>query len=454
MASLLGSKLSRAQFLQLPPAIRSSIYASSLSRRTFSSSAPRKSAITDIAIAGPAALLSAIHGLGVPWYAAIPATAVLVRCTIGYYLGALPARKRAIVRTYLSPLTGNSARQKANEAMQRSVNEDERAGRSVHALGLSIRQIAYKLWFNVAESHRIGKKFKAPLFAPASFLNFGLLIVFAEAIRVKCGHREGMLSMLVRPFESLMSNFTNEATLSPEDVIAERMEAAQAAADAQAELYASGTGDVVVDAKLLDPAYHFELMDKAAKTYSDSLDPSMLVEGVSWAQNLAIPDSTFMLPAMLSATILVGVFTRNGPAQAVVKPKQRKIETPVDVSAESKNATSPPLPAQEDLSSRTKEINNAFALADKMREDSKAQRKTDVVFQKFTLGQKIRIWMAGLFFIVGSGLPTGLLLYMIPSIVVGQLHARWLDVKHPIPTTIQPCRRPMRIKVKKEFGDA
>lgn len=449
MTSVLGCGISKAHLLQLPPAIRSSIYLRTLPRRSFSSTSPRKS-LTDIVVAGPAAVLDAVHGLGIPWYTAIPVTAVLVRCTIGYYLGALPARKRAIVRTYLSPLTSNVGKVKAREAMLSYVQRMEENGRIVPKAAMGLRFAAYQMWYNLRESHRIGKRFKAPIFTPASFVNFGMLIMFAEAIRVKCGHREGLLSMIISPFESALKSLSNdpaaknaiEPTLSPEEVLVERMEAAQAAADAQAEIYASSAGDVLVDPKLLDPAYHFELLGQPAKTYADSLDPTMLVEGVSWAQNLALPDSTYILPLILSLTMLTGVFNRNTKSHTISTPKQREISTPKS----SKVTTS--------AAKQTEEINIAFALADKLREENKTKAKVrGSLTSSLTLGQKFRLWMASLFFFVGCGLPSGMLLYMIPSVVVGQLHSRWLDVKYPIPNTIQPCRRPMRIKVKKEFGD-
>lgn len=334
------------------------------------------------------------------------------------------------------------------------VQRNEADGRIVPKGVMGIRSMAYQIWYNLSESHRIGKRFKAPVFSPAAFVNYGMLIMFAEAIRLKCGHREGLLSMIISPFDSALKSLSNDAAsktaepaLGPEEVLAERMEAAQAAADAQAELYASSARDVLGDPKLLDPAYHFDLLGQPAKTYADSLDPTMLFEGLSWAPNLALPDSTFILPLILSLTMLTGVFNRNSTAHTIAKPKQRQIDTPEPSKKPTISAAA--------ISHQTKEINIAFALADKLREESQSNnpKTRGSLTSNLSFGQKFRLWMAGFFFFVGCGLPSGMLLYMIPSVVAGKLHMRWLDVKYPIPNTIQPCRRPMRIKVKKEFRD-
>lgn len=54
---------------------------------------------------------------------------------------------------------------------------------------------------------------------------------------------------------------------------------------------------------------------------------------------------------------------------------------------------------------------------------------------------------------VVAKLPAAVLLYMVPSMVFTWLQGRWLDWKYPLPEVIKPCRRPVRIKVRKEFND-
>lgn len=426
MVSPLRFSVARAQMIPLPSTVRSALSARSLPRRNFSSTAHRPSALVDIVIAGPTAILDAIHGLGIPWYAAIPCTAVLMRCTVGYYLSALPTRKRAIVRANLAPLVALKVRQriKDQEAVMREFHF-RAVMREFHTRaeiswsgwwGKSLRMMEAVL-LQVLESHRTGKEFNAPIYTATSFVNFGMLIMFAEAIRVKCGHREGLLSMITSRFEG-----------GYEKDIAERMEAAQAAVDAQAELYVSGAGDVLVDPKLLDPAYHF------AKTCADSLDPTMLVEGLSWAQNLSLPDPLFILPFLLSFAMLPDM-TRYFKAYRMPLPPSR-IPAPV-------------------LSRQYKEVDRALRLAEEFREETAANlsRARGAILSTWTIDQKFRLWMAGLFFFVGCGLPSGMLLYMIPSVVVGRLHTRWLDMKHPIPAIIRPCKRPIRGKVMKQYSN-
>lgn len=459
MASPLRFSVARAQIIPLPSTVRSALSARSLPRRNFSSTAHRPSALLDIAVAGPTAILDAIHGLGIPWYAAIPCAAVLMRCTVGYYLSALPARKRAIVRTNLAPLVANNVRYqmgRKNFLLQKRLDADGGNRPVTSKNSLRMRRMVNAMVCQMTESYRFGKRYGAPIFTASSFLNFGMLIMFAEAIRVKCGHREGLLSMITSRFEGAFQSLlmkpasTNTPpALSYEEVIAERMEAAQAAADAQAELYASGAGDVLVDPKLLDPAYHFEALGHTAKTYADNLDPTMLIEGLSWAQNLALPDPQYILPFLLSCAMLPDM-------SRVFKAYLKALPPRHGTFGKRLPSTKSSTVSASTLTPQSKEMDRALRLLEKLRQETSANnsRARGAILSTWTIDQKFRLWMAGLFFFVGCGLPSGMLLYMIPSVVVGRLHTRWLDMKHPIPMIIQPCKRPMRVKVKKSYWNS
>lgn len=466
MASLLCSRMTRAHFLQLPPAIRSAIFAHASPRRTFASTAPRQSTAVDIVTAVPSAILDSVHGLGLPWCYAIPVAAVAVRCSVGYFLGARPARRAAIIRSYLRPLIVNSALQRTNKDTYKAVLEAESRGEVVTKDHIRSR---YRLqgWLNgILETQRIGKKFNAPLLRPSSFINFGLLLAFSETIRIKCGHKEGLLSMMLRPLEWLAADPKKgppEPMLSYEEAMAQRMEQAQAAAEAQAQMFAEN--HLPLDPKLTDPAYHFEMLGKVSKIYAENLDPTMIVEGFSWAQNLAMPDSTFILPTLLGFTILSNVFLRNGQSHTVAKPASRKVdtkeeETPASVSSppgldttrsttlqSTTSAGDPEQELQRDL--QTRQINAAFAAAEKLRAETKQRKELGTIFVNWTMKERFGLFMAGVFFFMGTTIPTGILLYLVPSVIMGQVHSRWLDMKYPVPTAVEPCRRPMRIKVRR-----
>ncbi|KAF2209102.1 hypothetical protein CERZMDRAFT_100850 [Cercospora zeae-maydis SCOH1-5] len=495
MASLLGgSRVSRARFLQLlPPAVRSSslIHSCSLPRRTFASTPRRPFSAVELATAVPSAILDTFHALGLPWCAAIPATAVLVRCTAGYYLGALPSRKRAIIRAYLQTLVMTTAKQKTHNEVMLKVLDAERRGKPLHRSTFGAQLRIRGLWNLFSERVRINQKFKAPLFRASSFINFGLFLAFAETIRIKCGHSAGMLSLMLHPLQKLGSQAPkSEPVLSYAEAMAQRMEQAQAAADAQAQHYASNC--LPVDPKLVDPAYHFDLLSKSANIYTDHLDPTMVVEGVAWFQNLTLPDSTFILPAMLSAVMISGVFWRTGPTYTVKKPESRKIETgeKQEEAPSSSSSSFPSSPSSSSSSSpssssssssslkptrnrtlksaqtsgllereaqrdlQTRQINAAFAVAEKLRTESKPTINPygRSLFSNWTQVQKLGVFMAGLMFFLSTSWPAGILLYLIPNLIVGRLHTRWLDLKYPVPPVVEPCKRPMRVKVsKREF---
>jgi inner membrane protein COX18 len=66
-------------------------------------------------------------------------------------------------------------------------------------------------------------------------------------------------------------------------------------------------------------------------------------------------------------------------------------------------------------------------------------------------GQRLGLSFSLIFGIAATQFPAAVLLYLVPSMTMGWLQTRWLDVKYPIPGVVEPCKKPVRFKVRKEF---
>ena len=72
---------------------------------------------------------------------------------------------------------------------------------------------------------------------------------------------------------------------------------------------------------------------------------------------------------------------------------------------------------------------------------------------KITFMQKVGLSFGFLFFLVSQQMPAGILLYFIPSLAAGWLQSQYVSWKHPISPAIQPCARPVRMKIRSDAED-
>ncbi|KAI7600898.1 hypothetical protein KC346_g13070, partial [Hortaea werneckii] len=84
MATPLRTRALRPSLFHLPPALRVSAFQATTAQRSFTStSAPFT--LVDLAVTPPSYLLDLLHtSLGLPWYAVLPATALVVRSSLLY----------------------------------------------------------------------------------------------------------------------------------------------------------------------------------------------------------------------------------------------------------------------------------------------------------------------------------------------------------------------------------
>ncbi|EGP83150.1 unnamed protein product [Zymoseptoria tritici ST99CH_1A5] len=389
MASLL---LRRS--LLLPPAIRTSIYQSSLPhlRRHASTATTHEipTAASEVAAAAPAInpfaeslmtipslLLDTLHATGLPWYAVLPLTALIVRGGLVYNFSTLPARRRAVLRRNLSPIVGAHMRR---TLIQRRIK----------------KQPAFRPLLYFQTMIAMSRDFKIPLFNVRSLLNFGVLIAMTETVRVKCGGREGVLSLITKPLTWLFSkkyptvaagSEPMKMASSPDEILAERLFDAR---EAKAQAAGLSSSDIPIE------AVHLEKLN--TNPYAAYIEPSMRTEGLSFIPDLTLPDPTFTLPCLLTLTMAAGILLRRQPP-----------------------LTTPEVPTP------------------------------DAKKQPLTNGQRLGLSVSLLFGLGATQFPAAVLLYLVPNMTIAWLQGRWLDVKYPIPGTVEPCRKPVRLKVRKDF---
>lgn len=411
MASLLSSRALRSSFLSLPPHLRTQTYGIT---RTFSASSSRKLDIVDLAVAGPTAVLDAIHNLGIPWHTALPLTAVLVRTTLVYYISLRPARRDRQIQNQLVPLA-------AAHVVVEQNSPDERKWRAkmfkdIPAPGVRVFASKMVRWWKYQKTMaRLGKEYGVRKFRPWGFLNFGILIAFTEAIRLKCGTREGLLRLLLSPFENVLNPeraaAAQAAQIDAAESLAERLvaarekmlammsgrtqgsetiETAQSLPQQHVETISVGTQQETIASQQLAP-----LSTEPTNLY---FDPTLQTEGLAWATDLTVLDSTFILPIGLLLTMMTNSMLRPIPPGAI-----------------------------------------PFSL------DFRVQMSRTIYYRRWSLT------FAWLFFFASVKIPAAILLYFIPSLAIGWVQQRWMDWRYPIQPAILPCKRPIRMKIRKDW---
>lgn len=369
--------------------------------------------LVDFAVAGPSAVLDSIHNVGIPWHTALPLTAVLVRTTLVYFISTRPARRNKEIQNQLVPLASAHVILEWNSEAERKRRNDMK--RKNMSAAVQATDDKYTRWLAYQKAmSKLSKEYGVKRFRPWGLVNFGILIAFTEAIRLKCGAREGLLPTLLAPFEWVGRQIAPQEFPAPPgpdnrnsaEVLAERLQSARekrlGIAQAQAQDPATGeTAAMFPDdyLKALTQDSPTETTTElptlsAPDTTSPYFDPSMQTEGLSWVTNLTLPDPTWVLPGMLFNTMFFS---------SLLRPT-----TATTLSGEKKG-----------------------------------------FLTRLTFVQRLGIAFAYLFFFAAINMPSAVLLYFVPSLAVGWLQQRWLDWRYPIQPAIQPCKRPIRMKIKK-----
>jgi len=394
----------RTRFLSLPSHLRNLCHQQS--KRSFSASPSNKVQLTEVFAAPPLVVLQGLHTVGIPWYAAIPVAAVLIRGLVGYYLAAVPARRRQEIRSNLTPLIAARVR------LELSMNPTGEG--TTFAKLIPTKELRKNIYPNVLAwkmSHDYGKKFGAPMLAPSTFFNMFSLISTSEAVRMLCGAREGLLSTLLSPFTWLGRLFAPDYFPAGPASVKSVNDLAIAYADKleqlrQARLKVSQENGVDLDALsgnvLQNPTtlpVQFTNADVA------HFDPSLQTEGLSWCVDLTAADPYAVLPiltcVMMASNILLKPRSMPGPTSLPDNPILRPLR---------------------------------------------------FFMQRYSRGQKFLMVVVGAVGYSLSLVPAAVNLYFLSSVVTGFVQRKWLDFNKPLRSPIKPCLRKTRVRSKKQFS--
>jgi len=211
----------------------------------------------------PHEMLQFIH-TGLPWYAALPVSAFVLRGALTLFFG---ARVRASTARYvgLHPL---------RQALASQIRHKLRKTVKYKSPGEARRAIAKDV---LRQTRALDKRWDCSLGAQLgwTFLQLPVFLTMAELIRCMCNANEGLLGMAVSAFGT------------------EEQPALSHGVDMQTNLM---------------------------------FEPSLAHEGMLWFPNLILPDPTGTLPYILSAVMFTNVyFTNNTPGAIGKMPKPTTI---------------------------------------------------------------------------------------------------------------------------------
>ncbi|KAI7571504.1 hypothetical protein KC317_g1578, partial [Hortaea werneckii] len=386
----------------------------------------------DLAVTPPSYLLDLLHtSLGLPWYAVLPATALVVRSSLLYFLSARNDRRKQGLQANLIPVVA------ARTARQLNSPEAEQDLRRT-APFLRPFYVAAKGYFTRRNEFRtLEKQFGISRFRDRAgwLVNFGFLIAVTEAVRMRCGSREGLLPLALRPFEKMREVLNGKPpTPSPESAATSGEGAAAARGLSEDQLRAAmvtdADGNVTVDFAQLQQAA--QDLPPAPTAYSASFDPSLQLEGLPWCLDLTLPDTSFILPTSLVLILAAGIVFR--PGQFLPKPRPPPFTKPS--APTSPPSSSPPQQQQQPPLPSTPPFR---------------------LLPGITNLQRLQLCILPPFWVVALQFPAAIVLYIASSSAVTQLQKLWVYRKMiargggVAAAGIQPCRRPLRLKVRKEW---
>ena len=373
-----------------------------------------------------------------PWYATIPLTAVLVRGALLHYLFSVPKRKREQIQTLLHPLVNARADNilATSKEWQDLRSSNEKQSTKVWKTNWQIF-LAKRRAFN-----RTGKAFGAPRSYANGIVNFGLLIAFTEAIRLKCGASTGLLSTLLSPVQWVAHQLSGSSPTtapkaevpSPDDVVLARWKMMQndprfppADRPTRTEDIPTRAEDILSGTDTATPILNGNQTDAALEAAKPYLDPSMHTEGLAWFTDLTLPDASGLMPGLLCLTFAASVLLR--PIVGVELNKVASMNPLLDADDSARAAA-----AKERIAA------------------SSTAAAVQQYFSNLTKLQRLGIMVSMIFGVAAMQMPVAILLYMIPSIITGWVQSRWLNLKYPLSQPIQKCERPMRVKVGRGWG--
>ncbi|KAF2722324.1 hypothetical protein K431DRAFT_284015 [Polychaeton citri CBS 116435] len=396
----------RSRLFTPPPTLRTAAYS-----RTFSASSSCRSgnegAIFESVLSrdmlSNQIILDTLHNSGLPWAAAIPVTAILVRMVILHW-PAKNQQKLNNVSRRLIPLlrargdlhAAEGKKQNSGRGREYSKRESRIAFMIRNAIKTPMRSIIY----DVKSRRQLRQVLGLPRYQWYGLLNFGVLVYFSEVLRVKCGMSAGLISTGLSPIYKVWAWLRYGGSPPVSDAFVTTTTAAAPASPI------SNTFNEIIDGTPFLPSADVIKAPDSISTASLS-DPSMHLEGLPWITDLAISDPTFILPMMMSASMMLPVIL-----EARANTSQKRTTALTSSAMENKG------------------------------------KWVDLNFF-----QRIRISIGFLMFFISMNWPSGVVLYVATSMAAGAFHRGLLKRMIAPPPLISPCKRPIRSKIKSRWSE-
>lgn len=379
-----------------------------MAARPFSSTPRRAIDPVSILTSGPIFLMDTLHSLGLSWSMVIPCTALVLRGGVTYYLFTLPQRRRNRQRAAVTPLIRAYANRYCADPRVTEKLWDLKRKRNdpvsiqIYMLSVTLRANIQGWWkFGYLTGQGRWRIFGSPLG------NYGILLTAMEAIREKCGGKQGFLSLLFTPITAIWK-------------AAGSLEFPQAADATAANSNVTSTiippvidrtqqiGDSTISADLTRSSESISvgeagtLKDSMAAPVHSTLDPTLQTEGPWFCPDLTSADPTGTLPLAVLAAVAI---------PAILSPQIAQTGRPVTQLIANTQPTAP-LPTS--------------------------------YKRRMSLGLTLQLFFAVYFYHISLFMPAGMVLYLISSFSIGFMRRLWLDVRYPTVKAIEPCLRPVR----------
>jgi hypothetical protein len=232
------------------------------------------------------------------------------------------------------------------------------------------------------------------------------LVVMSEAIRLRCGSSQGLVSILLYPFTRVWTGIKRTFL----DIKDQLSPISPDAPTPSTEIVQSGT------AALTPPV---EQMESLSIVQSPFVDPSLMVEGLRWCPDLSVPDPYQLLPFFLTTIMIY-----QGVVTAMQIPVTRR----------------PDLAGLSDAEIEAQAHQLRFDLKEHATQASKRKRS---IFMNSSV--------AFIFGLIMTEVPAGIVLYLLTSVTTAGVQRLWLQYKYPAGEAITRCKLPMRVRVRNQY---
>ena len=411
--SRLWTHSSRCFLVRLPATARENLH--QRTRHAYKQPPGRRSFSLDGAgflAQGPYYLLTSLHAAGLPWWAALPASALVIR-TIVLRAFILPYRRASMRLMSLQPLIDAQM-----GVGRRRLIKDASGGTWV-----TFRMALYLYRFGVR--WQIGHDFGAHPGMLRRFGGFVVLMTVSEAIRRMCGAKDGLLRVLLGPLDyylgSTMRVIRDIPFLGPfqrqkstdEDIANDAKATTNASSNVQAGSGGAPVTEKEPQVQELDSSKDKpNAISRPDPPTSSWFQPSFVNGGPSWCLDLTKPDNSFILPCVFSLAFGASIYFAPGAT-----PKSSSSE-PATPSGESGQDT-----------------------------EGSATR---VSKPELTFGQRCMLALATLSIFPALHMPSALLIYFVSNIGISALQTRRLAHKFPARIPPMACKRPVRMNPQRE----